>query len=177
MADSSPIESAGERHRRLRRGLLRLWLVLSGVFVLAVAIWSFNDIRREFDRAQLLHSMSKRPDMPLPVECSQARGVEDRDYIRAMQSRGELYRLRPNEQTCWYQPDRLRALYPEYAGLSDAALAERLYSAVGIPLKDPPAPFALGLRVALLAIGAPLMTLAIASGLWWAIGGFLRQRS
>lgn len=163
------------RPARLRRGLFRLWLVLSGVFVLVVA-WSYFDaVRTEFDRAELLYKMG-HDRVLLPVECSQARGVEDKDYTRAQLSHGELYRLRPNQPTCWYAPDKLRALYPEYAGLADTALAQKLFAATGIPLQKPPAPFVLGLRVALLAIGAPLLALALGSGLLWAIGGFLRER-
>jgi hypothetical protein len=163
------------RPARLRRGLFRLWLVLSAAFVVAVAWHYFDAVRTEFDRAQLMYKMGHDRAL-LPMECNQARGLEDKDYTRAQPSHGELYRLRPNQATCWYAPDRLRALYPEYAGTADQPLAQKLYSAVGIPLQRPPAPFTLGLRVALLAIGAPLLALALGSGLLWAMGGFLRQR-
>lgn len=166
-----------DRHARLRRGLFRLWLVLSAIFVVAVAAMSFDSLRREFDRAELMQFMARQPDAPLPMECAKARGLPDRDYTRAPPSHGELYRLTPSPTTCWYQASRLRQLYPEYAALSDTALAEQLYGAIGIPLKSPPEPFVLGLRVALLAIGAPLLALALGSALLWAAAGFLRQRA
>jgi hypothetical protein len=166
-----------DRHARRRRGLFRLWLVLSAIFVLGVAAVSFDSLRREVDRAELMRFMAKQADPPLPMECAQARGVEGRDYDRAPPSPGERYRLVAPPATCWYQRDRLRALYPDYAGLSDAALAEKLYGAIGLPLRSPPAPFALGLRVALLAIGAPLLALAIGTALLWAAAGFQRQRA
>jgi len=164
-----------DRPKRLRRGLFRLWLVLSAVFVLAVG-WSYFDaVRTEFDRAELLYKMGHDRAL-LPMECNKARGIEDKDYTRAQPSHGELYRLRPNQPTCWYTPDKLRVLYPEYATMGDVALAQKLFAATGIPLQKAPAPFALGLRVALLAIGAPLLVLALGTGLLWAIGGFLRER-
>lgn len=165
-----------DRHASLRRGLFRLWLVLSAIFLLGVTAVSFDSLRREFDRAELLRFMAAQPEPLLPLECARARGVEGSDYTRAPPSPGERYRLMTPPATCWYKAERLRALYPDYAGLDDRALAERLYGAIGIPLKSPPQPFVLGLRVALLALGAPLLTLALGSALLWAAAGFLGSR-
>jgi hypothetical protein len=172
--NAQPVNPHTDGHARLRRGLFRLWLVLSAVFVLAMGVHYFDAVRSQFDRAELMATMLRRADAPLPVECRNARGVEDKDYTRAQPGHGELYRLRPSEPTCWYPRERLRALYPEYAGLSDPPLAEKLYGAIGIPLQEAPAPFALGLRIALLAVGAPLLALALGSGLLWAAAGFAR---
>ncbi len=41
---------------------------------------------------------------------------------------------------------------------------------------EPPAPFALGLRVALLAIAVPLAVLALGTPLLWATAGFMPER-
>jgi hypothetical protein len=57
-----------------RRGLFRLWIVGSVLFVIAVAFVSYSDIKREFNAA----SLSKF--VLLPVLCGDARGVAGKDY-------------------------------------------------------------------------------------------------
>jgi hypothetical protein len=57
-----------------RRGLFRLWIVGSVLFVIAVAFVSYSDIKREFNAAGLSKFVL------LPVLCGDARGVAGKDY-------------------------------------------------------------------------------------------------
>src|SRR5215468_9908976 len=59
-----------------RRGLFRLWIVGSVLFVLAVAFVSYSDIKAQFDDTKRLFEDLER----LPVFCGDARGVAGTDY-------------------------------------------------------------------------------------------------
>jgi hypothetical protein len=61
-----------------RRGLFRLWIVGSALFVIAVAFVSYGDIKKEFDAAALMDEI-KDYEQLVPVLCADARG--DADFI------------------------------------------------------------------------------------------------
>lgn len=46
-----------------RRGLFRLWIVGSALFVLAVAFFSYSEIKRQFDDAAIIvaHQTASQP--------------------------------------------------------------------------------------------------------------------
>ena len=62
----------------ITRGLFRLWLIFSAVFVIAVGAISFSDIKKKFDKASM--DFSQHGTLLLPVDCSAARGTENADY-------------------------------------------------------------------------------------------------
>src|ERR1700733_6200370 len=97
----------------VRRGLFRLWVVLSSLWVILTAIISVSPVRAEFAKAASMRSLeaaSWTPDEP--VDCSLARGTEFR-------REGEL---------CWYALPVFRKLYPEYKDLNEQELSEKLYA-------------------------------------------------
>jgi hypothetical protein len=51
-----------------RRGLFRLWIVGSALFVIAVAFVSYGDIKKEFDRAAVLSHLTPITDPKLIAE-------------------------------------------------------------------------------------------------------------
>jgi hypothetical protein len=145
----------------VRRGLFRLWIVLSCLWVILICITSIAPIRQEFAKAASMHNLagaSWTPDEP--VDCSLARGTE---YRRE----GSL---------CWYSLPTFRKLFPEYADVPEQELSEKIYAKAGIPL-TPIRPWPkLGEKVAL-ALGLPLGTFILGWAFLWALSGFLRTES
>ena len=102
-----------------RRGLFRLWLVGSALFVLAVAFVSYTSIKSDFDATALQRFAEANDMLMVPVRCGQARGVAGIDYER---NPG----FEPNEvDSCWYRMSKFRPLYPEYKDLSDKELSDK----------------------------------------------------
>jgi hypothetical protein len=161
-----------------RRGLFRLWLVASVVFVLAVGTLSFEEIKSQFDAVARLKDLDRYETM-LPVLCGQVRGEAGKDYTtKENQVPGpwDTY-AKPNPfDACWYTMTAFRPLYTEYKDLSDHELARRLYTAAGTPLTDVPNPWVTLSFWAGIALGIPLAVLALGTALVWALAGFVASR-
>jgi len=97
------------------------------------------------------------------VACSDARGKAGTDY--------EVFDDRSKTNKCWYQVPKLRTLFPEYKDLTDDQLSDRLYQKAGIQT-TPVSPWALVMRAVSIAIGIPLIVLAVGSALGWSLAGF-----
>ncbi|KKZ86235.1 hypothetical protein B5K05_17395 [Rhizobium phaseoli] len=112
----------------IKRGLFRLWLVLSIMFAGLMYFINYERIRAEFDKAQLQAAMSNDTLM-IPVFCGDARGTVKVDYTP------ERFPNAVNPfDTCWYDLPRFRQLFPEYKDMDDTALADSLYAKVGQPI-------------------------------------------
>jgi hypothetical protein len=66
----------------LRRGLFRIWTVLSVIFILCVAFYRYDAIQTEFYRNSYVYGLVISPNQYgnenlLPVSCTTARGKED----------------------------------------------------------------------------------------------------
>jgi hypothetical protein len=148
----------------LRRGFFRLWLLLSALFVIATAVVSFPDVKSEFKNAALEAFII----WDVPVVCSDARGRIGDDYDEH-EYLGKNY--------CWYAPKKFKVLYPEseYKDLTDEQLSDRLYEKAGYPVTHA-SPWTLVLKVVSIAIGVPLIVLAVGSALGWSIAGFSSER-
>lgn len=146
-----------------RRGLVRLWIVVSTIYVLAVAAFLYGNVKAEFQQAGL--DWSKAGILMLPVVCSDARGKESEDYENGPWNN---YRT---QALCWYQEPKFRAFFPEYKDLSSDELSSKLYAKAGIQLQPPRPWHALGFAL-LVAIGPPLAVLAVGIALSWAFIGF-----
>ncbi|AIL98351.1 hypothetical protein DU99_02660 [Sinorhizobium meliloti] len=160
----------------VKRGLFRLWLVLSALFVLATFGVMYNRISEEFNRAALAEAIAEDTLM-VPVECPLARGEWNKDF-QTLPKQPD----RPNPWEgvpCWYELPRYRELYPETAALSDEEIASRQYTSVGRTLTHPvpPTPWRVLARVAVVAFSIPLLILLIGSAFVWAFSGFLRERT
>jgi hypothetical protein len=158
-----------------RRGLFRLWIVGSALFVLAVAGTSYSDIKQKFNAVGLSQFVL------LPVLCGDARGVAGKDYTtREGQSPGpwDSYANPSSLDNCWYGMSKFRPLYPEYKDLSDNELRRKLYAMIGVELYDyPPNPWATIGMWASIALGVPLVVLALGSSLVWAFSGFAAKQN
>jgi hypothetical protein len=156
-----------------RRGLFRLWIVGSALFVIAVAFVSYSEIKKQFDAAAALHPPPQGFEIEVPQLCGDARGVAGTDYTTKQgQNPGpwDTY-AKPNPfDNCWYMISKFRPLYPEYKDLSDNELVQKLY---GIHVPNPWA--TLGMWASI-AFGIPLAVLALGASLVWAFSGFAAKR-
>jgi len=153
-----------------KRGLFRLWLVLSALFIIATAVVSFPDVKGEFDKARLQAQAQAQQwpgELLVPVACSDARGKGGEDY--------EVPPSWAGTNQCWYRVGKFRVLYPEYKDLSDKQLEDRLYEKAGMP-RPHPSPWTLLLKTLGIAIGVPLMILVIGAALLWSFAGFAVER-
>jgi hypothetical protein len=148
-----------------RRGLFRLWIVGTVLFVIAIAFISYSEIKAQFDAAT--GNAAVWPgEIAVPVLCADARGVADADYI-----------IEANDN-CWYAMSKFRPLYPEYNDLSDKELTRKLYSNRGITAaSDLLNPWATLGTWASIAVGIPLAVLALGASLVWALSGFARGKT
>src|SRR5437867_10460472 len=111
----------------IRRGMFRLWVVSSALFVFGISAASYNTIRDEFRASSIDYDVIFKQysgDTLLPVDCRQARGVATTDYSL-------------NKGSCWYTTAIFRRLYPEYKDVNDHDLSEKLYTKAGRPLTHP----------------------------------------
>lgn len=99
----------------LRRGTFRLWLVLSALSVIVVAVIEFPSIRDEFRHVQSEKELSDKWGWAelLPADCAIARGKLNTDYTR------------DKDGQCWYEMPKFRALFPEYKDLKDDDLRSK----------------------------------------------------
>jgi hypothetical protein len=150
----------------VRKGTFRLWVVLSVLFVIGVAAFSYSDIHTEFRNAYTDWNAvaTKLGGTNLvPADCDKARGTLETDYTRDA------------DGVCWYEFSKFRALYPEYKDVSDKELDRRLYAKAGKSLVEFH-PWQKLAKVVLLAIGMPFGFLALGYALVWALAGFNPSR-
>jgi len=115
-----------------RRGLFRLWIVGSVLFVIAFAVISYSEIKAEFS-AVAPPPPPQGSEILVPQLCEEARGVAGTDYTTQKgQNPGpwDKYAKPEPYDDCWYTMSKFRPLYPEYNNLSDYELIRMLY---GIP--------------------------------------------
>jgi hypothetical protein len=152
-----------------RRGLFRLWIVGSALFVIAVASISYSNIKKQFDDAANA-AWGASDEVLVPQLCGDARGVAGADYTT--EQGGPEDKPNPFDK-CWYAMSKFRRLYPEYNDLSDNELTRKLYPYHGIPAPtEPPNPWATVGMWAGIAFGIPLVVLVLGSSLVWAFSGF-----
>jgi hypothetical protein len=145
----------------IRKGLFRLWVVGSILFVVCVFGVSYTSLREEFRIANTNYDAIAK-DLGgyslLPTDCAKARGTAASDYSEA-------------QNLCWYKIEDFRRLYPEYKDVSDKALSEKLYEKAGQPLKHVHPWESVG-KIAGVAFGIPLVALLVGWSLLWAFSGF-----
>lgn len=136
----------------LPRGLFRVWIVFSVVWIVWIGSSSFQAIETEFARGD------KRPSAEahwVPLLCeAPVRGIEGTDYIK-------------NRYACWYEFAVFRRNYPEYADIDDKVLTARLYERSELL-----GPWERVLNALILALAPPLTALLLSGALYWAFRGF-----
>jgi len=143
----------------LRRGLFGCWIIFAGLFVIAVGVASSFDIRREFEKAgegKTALTRIKRAGV-LTVPCSH-RGKPAFDFS--------------DNGRCGYDIPKFRAQHPEYKGLNEDQLLDRLCQEVRINIKTPFRPWTRVMEAAGIAVGIPVAVLILGWALLWAYAGF-----
>jgi hypothetical protein len=142
----------------IRRGLIRLWLVCSALFVVAVFGLSYDRLINEFQDPWWDVGI-----LMIPIKCEQTRGIKTVDYTNDI----------GRSDHCWYELPKFRKHFPEYMDLSDADLSDRLYQKAGMETtrRDPRGVLLNSLGIAL---GIPVAILLISSAFFWAFAGFGR---
>ncbi len=156
----------------LRRGLFRLWLVVSILWMVAVFALGLEHISRDIDQAELMRAVAQDTTL-VPVFCSKARGMPGTDYATTLSQPGpwDKYANPLPQDACWYELSSFRRLWPEYADLSDETLTQKLYREAGSPLKQI-VPYDATKRIALVAILPPLAIFLLGCLLLWVVSGF-----
>ena len=156
----------------IARGLFRLWIVGSVLFVIVVGLVAYDGVKSEFERAPGLYPVIKDDKVMLPVDCGKARGVRGADYVyEKVEGPWIAYGGQPKE-LCWYSEAKVREKYTEYNDMDDRDLMRRAYKAAGLVVSEAPAPWMSLFAVVGFAIGIPLGVLALGSALYWAVTGF-----
>jgi hypothetical protein len=148
-----------------RRGLFRLWIVGSALFVLAVAFVSYSSIKSEFD------AVAKKPDLAASAE------LADEVYRR-------FYSDMPREQFDKKTSDpkviaRLEAIIAKIEPSRPLSqwTEDELLAVLTLPDTGRAHPWTTVGMWAGIAFGIPLVVLVLGSSLVWAFSGFAAKRN
>lgn len=160
----------GDSAMNLRRGFLRAWVVIAIIWVGAVGLLSYSHL------AFLIGGEWRKDTPMLPVSCvapdgSGPRGSEGTDYVRNLET-GEPW----SAYTCWYGLPRFRALYPEYADLSDSDLTNKLYQKIDPNYSPNSGVIRAVTNLAAQALLPPLGLLIAGIAVAWVAAGFSGRR-
>lgn len=149
----------------MRRGLIRLWIISSCLFVIAVAVASGGVIRSQFRTADQVGKSKTRIKRSgiLIVPCGSLRRASS-DY---------------SEQNgrCWYDMAKFRAQHTEYKDFNDDQLFDRFCEHAGITMALAFRPWATVMQAAGIAVGVPVAVLILGWSLLWARVGFRSPQS
>jgi hypothetical protein len=151
------------------RGLMRLWVVGSALFILAIAALHGPEIVDEFKAAEASVIPTGYTEL-VPYNCAEARGQADKDYDKIVPNDPSD----PSGNYCWYEIDKFRALYSEYADEDDHDLSVRLHEQVGMHIKTGRPLLKKWIAIAL---GGPFAILLLGVLFAWVIAGFRGARS
>lgn len=132
----------------LNRGLFRTWLVLSVVFVIGTLAFSFDKLFVEFKNKYSPWNPPGDAVMLVPTDCRGARGLKSEfDTAQLNAINNAKARLATSENKvpevtiqnydyvtsrednhCWYELPKFRALFPEYKDIGDKELSGMLYA-------------------------------------------------
>ena len=149
----------------LRRGLFRLWLVGSALFVLAVAFVSYGPIKKEFDAVA---SMSKG-EWPVQLAGFRQR-YPQYNHLSDAQLMDAFYKNFYSDLTREEFDKRMasaKSVDPE-----NFAQLEKVVADIKVPN-----PWGSVGTAAAIAFGIPLAVLALGASLLWALSGFATSRS
>ncbi len=149
----------------LRRGLFRLWVIISVMFVAGCFFLDWSNIDLSFRRAgKIADFQSRYKNRLMPVNCDQARGKEKEDFVRA-------------EDFCWTEAmHSVTKLYPEYASLDDKTLRQTFL--VNAQMSSSwPHPWNDLIEVGVMSLLPPVIVFLLGWSLLWAISGFRLEQT
>jgi hypothetical protein len=175
----------------IKRGLLRIWFVLSAIFILATFTFMFDKLFNEFKDKYAPLTTPSDYQMLVPANCEIARGVKSQlnwEQLNAVRSAQERLSSSGGKETapvadydyvtsskdlhCWYELPKFRALFPEYKDIRDKELSDRLYAKANNKPEPDLSPWTLLLKTLLFSIAVPLGFLILGWSALWAVAGF-----
>ncbi|NEH32651.1 hypothetical protein [Rhizobium ruizarguesonis] len=154
----------------IKRGLVRMWLVLSVIWIVAAIFISWESIKLD-------EWWSDDPNVyaDLPVPCDKARGTEGRDY--SQRPAPEPWNaVRNPGSACWYGEDKFRILFSFYDGDSHGKVSKMLYGELGWEPAEGNDKFLRTKPVVMTALIPPLLAYAVGTAFVWAFSGFARPK-
>ena len=94
---------------RQTRALCRIGLVLASLWVIGAGTYAYPAVKGEFEEQHRRTQVAQHHPSMIPTSCADARGVEQRDFVR---EGGDSDR-------CWIDLPSFRRLYPEIAPHTD----------------------------------------------------------
>ena len=64
------------------RSLRLIGLLLASIWMIVAGFYAYPDVKEAFDEQSHLAEVAKEHPPMIPAECSRARGVENRDFVR-----------------------------------------------------------------------------------------------
>ena len=130
------------------RSLRLIGLFLASIWMLGAGTYAYPGVKNGWDEQSHLAEVTKEHPPVIPTECSRARGVENRDFVREDNT----------SDRCWVDLASFRRLYPEIAPHvdEDASAISRGPSGTSLDDEDG-SPWSEVLKAAVLVLGPPLL--------------------
>jgi hypothetical protein len=154
------------RAMNIKRGLFRIWVVLSILYIIVLTLFAIDYASREFEQqAEVNNILTGKISKGMPVDCTKAKEFPQwwAQFPHA------------DDGLCWASLPEARKIHPELTDPSDLAFAETLYAGANKHLWVPTPWWTVASFVGW-AIGLPLAVLAIGSAIYWALAGFARPK-
>ena len=130
------------------RAVRLIGLVLSSLWMIGAGTYAYPGVKGEFEEQGRLAQMAQQHPPMIPALCSDARGVENRDFVREDA---------PSDR-CWVDLASFRRLYPEIAPYTDEDASAVIRGADEASLDDEDgALWGEVLKAAALVLGPPLL--------------------
>jgi hypothetical protein len=167
----------------MRRGFFRLWILVSILYAILVALSQFDTIQAEFRKAAAVNNARERiaaMAFNVPIPCELARGTIGIDFTTSpadTPNRFEKYKVQEPNSFCYYSLPKIRLLYPEYNDMADGVLQEKLTtlrrenSNSGLDIN----PWAHVASLLAWIVSVPVILLLLGLGIGWVWNGFRRQ--
>src|SRR5829696_6105186 len=121
-------------------------VALSLAWITIATVYLYPGVKKEVDEKRYLHRVKKLHAPVLPLECGQARGVENRDFIREDR----------HSDRCWVTIAIFNSLYAEIAEATDLGATLRSNMLERLPLENwEGTPFEALLRAGGIILGTP----------------------
>jgi len=130
------------------RALRLIGLVLVSLWMLGAGTYAYPGVKGEFEEQGRLAQMAQHHPPMIPASCSDAGGVENRDFVREDAT----------SDLCWVDLSSFRRLYPEIAPYTDESASAVSRGPDGSSMEDEDGSlWGELLKAATLVLGPPLL--------------------
>lgn len=151
----------------IKRGLLRIWVVLSAAYIIGLAAIGSKYVYEEFQQADFIQRTIEGKEYGYPVKCEFAKGVQGTDW-----NYGDPWEYN-YQKVCWFTLESFKHHYPQHKDTEPSALLTINYKMSDEYMPRPQPWWTLGGGIAW-AFGLPLFFLVVGSAIYWAFAGFAR---